>query len=268
MGFMFSKRKNMKNNEIKQEETVNNDQEYLVKIFDYTKFIWNKLSKVEGDYEHIDINSNDADEIYKYMIALAGFDGFPQVYSDKRFNCFVTKCLYRGVEDIKHAQNLLCDHDYHHGRGYTNGIFTAIRKDDALQYTYNKEPYDDFSADSRVPQNVITLKLKNPNPIYYSLLETFANEIRSGNFLGIERETKNKLTNFVNFVNSIENDEECLRFLNIFLQDLSKLAIYLGYDSIIDNKGYIILDRSKIVVSQSELDRIKNGGEFSKPELV
>lgn len=237
------------------------DQEYLAGVFEYTKFVWNKLSKVQNDYEHIDITSKDADDIYKYMTALAGYDNLPQVVSDKKFGTYKTKCLYRGVKDLKHAENMLCDHDYHHGRGYTNGIFTAIRKDDAMYYTYDPDTYDTYDASKRNPENVITLKLTSGNSINYKLLEFFAEEIKHGNFVGVEKDTKAKLMNFVNFVNGIKDDRQCFKFLHIFMLDLSKLAIYLGYDSIIDDKGYIILNRGKILVSASELERIKTGAK-------
>ena len=245
---------------------VHSDQEYLAQVFSFTKVLWNKLSRVEGDYEHIQIGSNDADEIFKYMVSLSGFNGLPSVVSDKKFNTIKSPVIYRGVDKMAYAQNLLTENNYHHGKGYANGIFTTNKKNIALSYTRDInwiEIYLNKLNQTKPvnPDNIISLKVEKASKIPYQLLEIFAKEIMHGDFNNIENETKIKLLNFVNFVYSIENNEECLRFLNIFLQDLSKLAIYLGYDCISEPNGVIILNRGKIAVSQSEFDRIKEVSE-------
>lgn len=235
------------------------DQEYLSLVFEYTKSVWKKLSRVDGDFEHIEIGNEDADDIFKYMVALNNFNKFPRIVSEKYFKILKSQKLYRGVPKISYAKNLIADENYHHGRGYTNGIFTVKNKQESLPYTVPFDLNKPFDSLLQKPENTFEIKLSECNKIPYFLLEYIAENIKSTSIMGLDGHLKEKVLNFLDFVMSIQDDAECLHFLEIFMHDLSKLALYLGYDCVTDGKYTIILNRGKIVISDTEFERIEKG---------
>lgn len=233
------------------------DNEFLDKVYKFVKTVWLKMRTVEGQYEYIDIGSKDSDEIFKYMVSLNQFNNSPEIMDDRKYKKFVATTFYRGVTNPSYNFQLLTDKNYHHGKGYANGIYSTSNRFAALQYTTpTPTTYVGFKK-KHVEGNLLAFKLKKPNSVMYPILGCIASEIRHGNFSCFAQNVREKLENFVNFTMKIEDDSDCLHFLDLFLEDYSKIALYLGYDTIVNGQDTIVLDRSKMVVSNSEVERIK-----------
>ena len=193
-------------------------------------------------------------ETFKEIVDLFGFNGMPKILSDEKYKKNTYPEVYRGVIDFDHTAELLCSKTYNHGTGYINGIFASEFKDAAEFYTVPIEKNEEND-----PNKVLSLKVDSDNGIYASDLHMIANNLSRGVLGFVDDDIKQKVGLLFYFGNSIADNKLRNRFFMTLENDISKLAVILGYDYIRDTKDFlnytIILNRAKISVSQSEFNK-------------
>lgn len=195
----------------------------------------------------------------------------PRVVSDEDFEAVLTKMLYRG-DCADHLANLLVDPDYHKGDGaVANGIYAAHNILDAKDYS------DNYRGD------IIKFKLDpTANVIDLSTLLIYANALRhvmmyspqsAGNMdelierdlqrIRIKPQIAAKLKIIAKFCKKHSDDKELMKILAVETPKAkSCLAVLLGFDGIKTEMDYrAIINRGKIIVSQSEFERITEKSE-------
>jgi hypothetical protein len=258
------------------------DQEYLQLIFDFTIKNADELSKTysklnmhesRGKQKHI--HDLDADVLYQYMIDLSGYNAFPQVYPSGDYKNLCGPELYRGVTDKEHAANFLADFNYHYGTGtQNNGTYFSDRKVCAKPYTQPAMVIEEDCED--VEDKIFTIKMA---PTTRFVDDDFINHDVGAAILlrdtsqvkSIVGRDKRRLDALINFVDTISDADQVEKFLFYLQQDSSKMAIYLGYDGLIQTfkyMHYVVLNRGKIIVSQKEYDRVCNQSKNYKGGFI
>ncbi len=216
------------------------DKEKLTMLFDYYKS--NKNSKERDGFK----NKN---RVFNYFIDLCGFNGFPKVLSNSDFEKLECPTFYRGVENVEHNANTLADFDYHYGYGMDgNGIYSSGFLDEVRFYAKCN------------PQNVMTFKfdgnfVEGRDLIKYIIYLLNAEQ---DDLEVLRPQDKRRMSTLKKFYNSIKNSNEKDEFKEFFIKNPSFLPVYLGYDAQYIHASFIIFNRSSMVVSQSEHDRICN----------
>lgn len=201
-------------------------------------------------------------KIFTYFVNLCKANRFPQVLSDDDFDELKTPIEYRGAREIDHHANLLCDYDYHYGYGiYGSGTYITDDLFRARKYAYNNAT------------NVMVFKFigkvldKKHIRTYEKFLFNLIDE-KPQDVIIEDAEDKRKLEIIANYYYHIKSnkDKEFFKYL-IILKDYSIIPLFLGYDAI-DNNCLIILNREKIVISQSEFDRITSASKNYKGGII
>lgn len=192
-----------------------------------------------------DVHFRDAPQVFRFMVELFGFNAFPQIVKNKDFGKINSHVLYRGVRDIKHAQNLLNDDDYHFGMGEgkrINGIYSALKK----QYA---QPFGSFVFKFKLDENsMVTDRLIYPD----NLINTKMTSLKTDDM----RERANVL---FDFANKIKTENQRNLFYRIFIDYPELFLIYLGFDAYQAKNGdYVIFNRNKIVFSQNQANLINH----------
>lgn len=216
------------------------DQTKLKLLFDYILQFKNKnLSSSPSDRARY--------KIYTYAVCLCDFNKFPQVVNDNEYNKLLHEEIYRGALVGEYNANLLVDYDYHYGQGYgANGIYGTSSKGMANLYSRKN------------PDNVLAFKLANDVKI-----ATERDVLREYEF-GFQPQFETRVSQdtkaLVNAIKSIKDAEEQYYIKNVLLNDCGLLAMLYGYDALLADagEGFIVsvMNREKIVVSQSEFDRV------------
>lgn len=193
--------------------------------------------------------------IFVLMTRLYDYDGFPQISDNASYKKANFKEFYRGVKDIEHHANLLCDHNYHFGKGtICNGIYATTIKGAATNYTakcgFSNEQSQHQTA------NVLTLKL-NPDSKIGNILDL------SDQFNGFTMPSKGvfELLEYIKTDVPFKYRDEIMR---IFGNDMAKVGIALGYDAVMGGANNIlaVLNRSKIIVSENEYKRVVSKSKY------
>lgn len=199
------------------------------------------------------------DELFEYDARMNGYCELPQIVDDKvyakmpgyKYAFFKDETiggeLFRGTSSADFHANLLCDKEYHLGRGdMSNGIFVAIVLEKAKTYAGSEENHG------------LVLRLKAPDMKiagYTSLLVNLTKMLKGEE--SAKQAFGEKFDTFQTFLKTTDkNDLE--KFIGLMHEDMGIFAMFLGYDAIY-NETYpemAILNRSKITVSQSEYERI------------
>lgn len=213
-------------------------------------------------------DQNEADIIFQYISDLYGYAGFPQIVSSKKYKYLNLPTLYRSADSFDHLANTLVDFNRHYGWGRTSsGLYSSPDKSGALffhshiiniknKFVRNKKRYMEFKLDSK---NVISSEK------FKKILEEFGYKL-----LQSDEKLNAKLIELKLFLRLIANDPiiNAELFMNVLTDDLSKLAIILGFDALVlENsmlKSVAILNREKMVLSEHEYNRIlKNSNLYS-----
>ncbi len=218
------------------------------------------FKKLDNIFAKLFINNNS--DIYRIVGKEFGYFDLPKKRSLSDLADF--KVLYRGFRRKIYIKDFLTINadDFYIGEGnnYGKGIYTSRDNDIALIYTHSN-----FSTDN---DRVLKIYIKDCNVIdYVKLIREIQNLYCIINFKNkdVREFAKEKLTNerakaFIEFVQKF-NDTELEVVFDLFGNHISETAIILGYDVIDLNNlskepNYLILNRSKIVVTDKEFRRI------------
>ncbi len=266
------------------------DEDFLRKIFEYVKASFlvfkgnyqkpRNLSKINPKFlikkknnKTVNINEKfvewladknffEADELFKFMIDMRGFNKLPKIVSDEEASVIEQNgvILYRGADKNDFYANLLTEKsNYHYGHGlWSNGIFAASLISSTKEYTTlnkDKMPLKLYLGDNGFEVNSLFYVL---DYIKYKKVDSLADmflkqseEIQVR--IGLLYDAYHKLTKSVK-----EYIYEVVR------KNIGLLAIFLGYDYIytIDYHITCILNRGSMFVSQSEYDRVVKGTKY------
>lgn len=229
----------------------NKDIEFLQTIFSYAKNNWDNYQDSDKPASEIfDVN-------FRYLLKLAGYDGLPKIVSNDKFNGMDSKVYYRGAKEFKHTAELLTAEDFRLGQGYMGGIFGSPIVSVAIKHT--KKTPNTYG----IPNRVLKFKLDSYKKIFKRELASLIVSLKNGEIPSASEEVKNKLAALAYFIESIDNILDKTNFFKFFASDLSKLAIYLGYDFIYDDTypatkalpNIVVLNRGAMTVSKNEYDR-------------
>ena len=209
---------------------------------------------------------------FSQMIKSARYTSLPQIVSDEKYKKLAgfyfdylglqikgTE-LYRGVREIEHHANLLCDEEYHTGIGdVCNGLFAANTYDKAALYKGQ-----DTNLDCVLKFKAPEIKIIDDDTLKIDLSRVFDSKEPS-----VESH-KQDLKKVKKFISSIKNSEHQDAFFYMLLNDPSLIAILLGYDAVYEHNfpAIAILNRGKIVVSEKEYQRICEASNHKRPEQM
>lgn len=222
----------------------------------------NNKSEIKLYFSNAKLCSNEAELIFKYISDLYDCGGFPQVVSNQEYKNLEKQELFRGSNNIEHIANSIVDFDRHYGWGMiANGMHSAEKFDYALNFTSN----------GGVLSKDLVLKFKlNAKPVSITTLLNEYNEARIGNFRNSP--AKNKLKTLMEFLNNVAGDKvfDAELYHHMFSVDAGKLAIILGYSALSTGNYHsiVVLDRSKMIISKSEYNRIVNKSKKYKGGYV
>ncbi len=240
------------------------------------EILFNEMKRfyAETDFLYADLIQKDASKTYqaqahksqvrnllfKKLVQLSNFDGLPQIFADKDYKELVgykfsymglslsgTE-LFRGSRNAGYHANILFDKNYHMGIGdVSNGLYFSTNPQTALSYTREQHSLN------------LVLKLKAPE---LKIIDDIELQIKLSNTLNdnFHQDTDiESLLQIKKFFESIEDGTDKNDFANALFDDLSLVAILLGYDAIYDHNfpSFAIFNRGKLCVSQSESERIK-----------
>ena len=224
------------------------NKEKLDLVVDYALTL-RKSNKV--DYTELD---EIGKHVFDFMIELYGYNGFPNVVNDKAFSIHPSPLLYRGVKDIEDHAKLLCDFNYHYGYGVSfrsNGIYSSTAESEAKEYTSG-------NGKLRNKDRIMKFKLEKNALIdkSYRIQNSFY-DWQDVKLKGLKRPGMKELISYVSNLGEHKN-----YIKSLLLEDPGKIAIILGFDAIYSLDGYVILNRSKLVISESEYKRIISQSKY------
>lgn len=211
-------------------------------------------------------------QTFSRLIKFVQYTNLPQIVSNEKYEKLDAvnfkylgtniqiKELYRGVREINHHANLLCDEEYHSGIGDAcNGLFSSRNYEEANLYSSKNSKYN----------CVLRFKVPEIKIIDDTTLKTDVSQIFENKEPSIEGH-KQILEEIKGFTLSIPEQKYQSAFFYSILNDPSIIAILLGYDAIYEHNfpAIAILNRGKIVVSEKEYERICNDSGHRRPEQL
>ncbi len=195
---------------------------------------------------------------FAYAVQLYGYNGFPQVVPDQKFDAVPSTTLYRGVKDTEHNANLLCDYDYHYGFGtWGDGIYSITERPIAFHYT-KKSPLsaENTESEEELNQRIMTFKV-DPRTKFVNLNKIFQQVRLAGpaRLLCLP-----EVRELFKFSHTLSKERENL--LNQLLtSNISLAALFIGYEGLkyfgdADEETDVLLNRGKMIVSESEFRRV------------
>jgi len=260
--------------------------EYKMSFEEKLSYIIDGLSYFEEEYkvnfekDNLGLNVNFLvneeklkvrNEMYNYIVELFEYNKLPKVLDDedyyklKPYNIsFKTELkesdLYTASKDFFHNYNLLYSRKYYKGiYKFANGIYSTPVKEDAIKYanavkkeslyfeqdiTLHNEEFAkiDYTLPFRIPE----AKIIQDTELHYIITCIFYD----GKVYNKDSQKEKQL---LKFVNNLYDDEMKFKLAFLFENDISKLAIVLGYDAVYITKDYEfyfqVLNREKINVS-------------------
>ena len=213
--------------------------------------------------------------VFGYMVDLKGFNKFPALLKDINFIFRKGRTLYHGFKEFDHGAQFLNDWNYHYGIGVrSSGFYLTNLKMEAKTFTV---PIDSgrFADGSKI----MSFKLSSKKGVKIETLDYYKSLIEEGKTQFAFEEDREKLTELYTFFNELKPKKKPKttkeEFKNIFLKNLGNIAVYLGYEYIVnkpqnfnDLKGYIgtytiVLNRGALVADQKENEIfIKNSNKY------
>ncbi len=231
---------------------INNSLMFLNNFYNFAKKNWENpkdLTKVPF--------SEIFDENFRYLLKTSGYTGLPKIVSDTEYKNTNTDEYYRGATEYLHTARFLTEKDYRLGQGHMGGHFASPIFLLAADYAGN------FKMVAKKEKKVLAFKLPSKNYIKTSELLEFLKAISYKTDVITTTEIKDKLAIFVYFLESIDDEFNKAKFFKLFSGDPAKLAVFLGFDYIIDDcipgtpqiPNIDILNRGAMTVSKSEYDK-------------
>lgn len=237
------------------------------------------LEKIDLFFKYCKENKDDTPEhvhnfsdykFYTYLVNLCDANKFPQMVEDEEFEALKSTKLYRGAADIEHHANLLSDYDYHYGYGIFGGggLYMTDNRKIASRYARNKS------------ENILTLKFdgKVIDEKELGFCLDYLEYSINGEEYKIEK-LKIKIANsqdeqlikfLIDYYKQLKTDKDKELFKTIFIKMYSNLALILGYDAMSYkyDEILIVLNRGKLIVSKSELERVTKNSKNYQGGLI
>lgn len=211
-------------------------------------------------------------DLFYTMTDYYEYNKFPKCIPDEEFVKHKLPLLYHGFVKFDHAANYLTHWKYHYGNSIVgmDGFFLTPRIMHAKQYTVELLSFRPTSV-----KRVIPFYLNKGNTVKSSTLLKYSKlcENLQVNELVKLGDDGEKLTVFLEFVSSISDKKLAKSFFDDFTSNLSVLAIFLGYETILDDSDeksdYIVsLKRSNLIVPKSYADCVLNKSKnYKKAKL-
>lgn len=203
--------------------------------------------------QHTSVNPEVSQNIFGQIVCLFNYNQLPQIVSDEEFEKIQSKKYYRGAKAFAYTATLLTGKKYHYGSGVINGIFASDNY--ATAYNYTRDISYRTNADK-----ILNFKITPKIGITYKKLNSLFCHIYENTPEEISPEIKEKVDIIKEFHETLPQKEQ-KKVYNCFLRDMSKLAVILGYDFVLDEwldgniNNISILNRSIINTTQSEVDK-------------
>lgn len=219
-------------------------------------------------------DKTDADIIYKYIVDLYGYNGFPQIVTDTYYKRLQKPEIFRSADTFDHLANTLVDFDMHYGWGFAaNGLYFDSNKLRAAEYHANLPKADWANNEEKkneVLSRVLKVKLNSYKIINIQYIKSELKKSINGKLTTNEifREKMETLTSFLSTITYDKIFDEKL-FIHMLLNDPAKLCVILGIDALnVKNEFHpistVVLNRAKLTVSKSEFNRICENSNFYK----
>lgn len=201
------------------------------------------------------------------MLGLYKFDKLPQILSDKDYNKLNAPTFYRGAIDKEYHANLLCDYDYHCGIG--GGIWASSTPNTANMYKYGQLKGDvltfKFVGQSYYPKTSIKSELLDQ---IITFVTTPANKLKKPiKYFNQKDISRLEILRDYNQNLPLKQDKKTFEKIVADGHNHSFVSVFLGYDADYHRQPkqefdeITIFNRSKIVISQSEFNRICEGSK-------
>ena len=252
----------------------------LEKISDFSEFFHD--GNMGGYFDSAGNKFSPAMRFYGFLIGLRGFDKFPVVVSDYKFNKLNRKPMFHGFQKFDHGASILTDFNYHIGMGNrTLGTYFSELKDDARRYTVSTKFGEERILNDKC---IMKAKIISDNFINLARLEYYCYHIINSQIENIEEcNDKQKIIALYNFCLNNKNQEnntlederfEKYRLYNEIVSNPVVLALYLGYDYV--KKIYhgtniehnILLNRGVMCTCKSQADKFTSMSENYKDAVV
>lgn len=177
----------------------------------------------------------------------------PQIFDDDIYETITTPPIYRGEKTACFAKNLIADLNYHTGGGtFGDGIYITAVKSYASIYGNEYANNKGVLVEYKLAPNTLIVNyevLKQLKQIIKSQLELKKRQPIEDIDI-INKEKFIALIEYLKIKNNVDFNE-C--FLS---RHSNSLAIYLGYDALYAHQNFIVFNRNKLCLSESEQNRI------------
>ncbi len=206
---------------------------------------------------------DDADIIFRFMADLYECGDLPQVLPDRKYKKVNQPKLFRSANEFDHLANLLADQERHYGWGLeANGIYADKNK--IIAHSYHPHVFSDKHIFMTKPiYRLLEFKLEDDTIIANSKELKYAFKSACNGDSCFDETIRDRLYTLCAFLSSITYDKICDEelFISMLDGDAGKLGIILGIDTLVidaeNGKGsYAVLNRKKMIVSQTEFNRI------------
>lgn len=215
-------------------------------------------------------------QVFAFATDLVHNNAFPEVVSDKAYKNLNSTPLYRGVNSIDKHANLLVDYDYHYGDGlYATGIYASKSLKEAMEYAKNKNDVLRFklSDDAKVVDfngdydgamisNLYSAIVWHPNQ---TAIERFNELNKDVDLDKLDPEMKQNILTILDYFN---DKDKMFDFTMDIFDNQSTVATLLGIDAVVLGNSMLILNRGKMVVSESEFKRVTNRSKLYKGGVI
>lgn len=202
-------------------------------------------------------------DFYKFILHLYQYDQLPKLVSSVKFRQLNKPELLHGFVKYAHGRDYLTKQEVFDSGYIPSGFYVTGHSHMlfAKGYAYNSENSYNDSA-----KRVLHLKLDTDKIVHFNYIKNIHKILTNGNYNDLPQESKIKLFNLIKFLNSISDDNERYEFMQLFLENYSNLAIYLGYDAMyggfggfdeedeLDPEEIEIFNRGIVVAKQSKAD--------------
>lgn len=231
-------------------------------IFDYYTDVVDNKNKDDLNIEVGYTGSLESQAVFVYLLGLRNFDRKPKVTNDIDYAKLDGGSLFHGFEKSDYGKNFLSEDDYNPGTGIScSGFFLTKNYYEALRYTVNFEnEYVPFTSlrDYQNPNNILRVKIYKGNGTTNTYISKLAKLLSKGK-VQLD-ENKEKMNELMSFIFDIEDKRLRKKFLKVFTNNPSNIAVYLGYDYMLDdlyslNDNFVLFNRGILRVSQKEYDK-------------
>lgn len=185
--------------------------------------------------------------LYKLLLKRRGFLNKPIIISDEDYKKYKSTEIYHGFKERKHGKDFLIGSGYHLGTGNAMGTYFSGDKNEAMEYTGEK---DKKSMDRVLVSKLAPVKSEKLTDIlqFLNVARGYQSRVSINN-----PEYNLKINELVDFCSDKDDDNQKFSFFIYMTNTAQMMAVYLSIDSLSmevgDKSHVVLLNRSKLVVS-------------------